>query len=92
MKKLIIPVFGLFLAACTIQFAPAANEDEEEVKRNTVGTPSSVSASVEADPDAFPDSGGGDGGAGPDTPPSPSMGDVDAITPETGLPDVDSFL
>ena len=82
MKKLIIPAFALFLAACALPFAPPADEG---AKRNSLED-NTTTASVEADPDDFPESGGDSGGFGPPSPPSPDAGGSGG-----GMPDFPGF-
>lgn len=76
MKKLIIvPVFGLLLAACTYQFAPTGSENSKRPDFNAP-PPSTATASIDlpsADDGGFGPGGPGAGGAG--GPPSPDPDD-----------------
>ena len=74
-KKLIVPVFGLLLAACTYQFAPTGSENSKRPDFNAP-PPSTATASIDLpsadDGGSGPGVPGGDMGGGP---PSPSPGD-----------------
>lgn len=72
-KKLVVPVFGLLLAACTYQFAPTATEDSRLIDAAT-SSGEQVAGGFDLTP---PDTdvgfspgapGGGDIGGGPSAP------------------------
>lgn len=69
MKVLIVPVFGLFLAACTYQFAPTGS-DSKLLNAESSGEQTVADVDfVPADPDSSgPGAPGGEGAGGPPTP------------------------
>ena len=88
MKKLIIPVFGLLLAACTYQFAPTAPDDTRRPDYNTGATTAAVGNIGLPAPPAT------DGGFGPGAPggmgASPGTPDPGADGGMPSFPDVPS--
>ena len=93
-KKLVVPVFGLLLAACTYQFAPTATEDSRLIDPTTSGEPTATATEFDLtlpDTDAGfgPGSPGGVGmGGGPSAPDPTGEGGGGGMTP--GLPDMPS--
>ncbi len=79
MKKLIFPVLGLFLAACTYQFAPTGSENTTRPDY-TATAPSTATAGISL-PAAD------DGGFSPGTP-GGDMGSPAEANPEDGMPDL----
>lgn len=73
MKKLIVPVFGLLLAACTYQFAPTASDDTRLLNTESSGE-TTTTAGINFPP-ADPDPSGPGGPDGPSTPGAPDPGD-----------------
>ncbi len=84
-KKLIVPVFGLFLAACTFQFAPAGSENTRRPDFNAPGA-STATASIDLPPGDGGSSGPGAPGGDMGGPPSPDP-DNDG-SDNDGLPDL----
>ncbi len=64
MKKLVVPVFGLFLAACTYEFSPSTSGNLREVDSINTVEPTAAAAdlSLPSSPDSGPGSPGGGGG------------------------------
>ena len=81
MKVLIVPVFGLLLAACTYQFAPTGSDS------TLLNTESSGEQAAAADVDFVPADPDSSGPGGPEGPSSPGAPDPDGDGGGGSMPD-----
>ena len=93
MKILVIPVFGLMLAACTYQFAPTTSDNSMGLEAESSGETTTAEASFtvpDTDTGFSPGAPGGGGGMG-GGPSGPDGDGSDGVMPDMpGMPDGDS--